>query len=331
MMKNCELGYWLQRFFREHLSQQRNVSPATIEAYRDTFRLWLQFLRTRHRQAPSALLVDVLTAKEVLEFLEHLESERHNAIPTRNARLASIRSFVHYLEDWLGPELSSATRRILAIPFKRYAKPLIGYLQREEIDAILAATDDTWTGARDHLLFLLLYNTGARISEILNLRVRDVLGEGRLLQLQGKGRKRRTIPLWRKTQQCLQRWIRQNKLLPEAPLLSNRFGQSLTRSGAAKELQVLISRAKRNVPSLQKRRISLHQIRHATAMHMLEAGVPAEVIALWLGHESPNTTHGYVEASLAMKKRALESLQSPKAKRQGFRVDDSLIRFLDTL
>ena len=327
-----DLGFWLQRFFREHLSSQRNVSPATIEAYRDTFRLLLRFIQRQHRRAPSDLSVEILSADVVLKFLEHLETNCHNAISTRNARLAALRSFVHFLEDWLGPDLLPATRHVLAIPFKRYAKPMIGYLQRDEIDALLAATDDTWTGRRDHLLFLLLYNTGARISEILNVRVRDVLRpEGRLLQLQGKGRKRRTILLWPKTQRCLCRWIRQNKLSPEMPLVSNRFGQALTRSGAAKQLQVLIARAKRHMPSLQKRRISLHQIRHATAMHMLEADVPAEVIALWLGHESPNTTHGYVEASLAMKKRALESLQPPKTKRQRIRIDDSLLRFLDTL
>jgi site-specific recombinase XerD len=327
-----DLRYWLHRFFREHLSQHRNVSSATIGAYRDTFRLLLQFLQGRHRRGPSALSVDAITADLVLKFLEYLETQRQNSIPTRNARLAALRSFVHYLEDWMGPELPSTTRHILAVPFKRYAKPMIGYLQPEEIDAILAATDDTWTGFRDHLLFLLLYNTGARISEILNLRVRDVLGsEGRLVQLEGKGRKRRTLPLWRKTQKCLRQWIRQNKLPPEAPLVPNRFGQALTRSGAAKQLQELIDRAKGKLPSLGKRRISLHQIRHATAMHMLEAGVPAEVIALWLGHESPNTTHGYVEASLVMKKRALQSLESPKTKRQKPRLDDSLLRFLDTL
>jgi integrase/recombinase XerD len=327
-----DLAYWLQRFFSEHLSQQRNVSAATIAAYRDTFRLLLLFLKGQRRRATSVLSVDVLTAELIVTFLEHLEIARHNAISTRNARLAALRSFVRYLGDWLGPELASTTRRILAIPFKRYPKPMIGYLLREEIDAILAATDGTWTGSRDYLLFLLLYNTGARISEILKVRVRDVLGfEGRLVQLQGKGRKLRALPLWPKTRRCLRQWIKQNKLAPENPLLPNRFGHVLTRSGAAKQLQELIDRAKAKMPSLQKRRISLHQIRHATAMHMLEAGVSIEVIALWLGHESPNTSHGYVEASLTMKRRALESLQSPRTKTHKPRLDDSLLRFLDSL
>jgi len=327
-----DLAYWLQRFFQVHLLQQRNVSPATIEAYRDTFRLLLQFLQGKHRRPPSTLPLEAFTAEVVTRFLEHLESDRHNTITTRNARLAALRSFIHYLEDWLGPQLPAMTRRILAIPFKRHAKPMVGYLLREEIEAILAATNDTWTGSRNYVLFLLLYNTGARISEVLNLQVRDVLSSGgQFVQLQGKGRKRRTLPLWPKTRRCLRQWIQQNKLTPEAPLLSNRFGRVLTRSGAAKQLQELIGRAKAKVPSLQKRRISLHQIRHATAMHMLEAGVSTEVIALWLGHESPNTTHGYVEASLAMKRCALAALQSPKTRGHKLRFDDSLLRFLDTL
>ena len=332
MMTTHELGGWLQRFFREYLAQQRNVSPATIEAYRDTFRLFVHFHQRKYRRAPSALPLSLLTAENVLAFLQHLELQRHNTAATRNARLAAIRSFVRYLTDWLSPEAIAPTRRILAIPFKRYAKPMIGYLRRDEIEALLAATADTWSGSRDHLLFLLLYNTGARISEVLNLRVRDVLGvEGREVQLQGKGRKCRRLPLWRKTQRCVRQWIRRNRLAPEAPLLANRFGQPLTRSGAAKQLQQLIERAQRTRPSLQKRRISPHQFRHATAMHMLESGVPIEVIALWLGHEHPNTAHGYVEASVAMKKRALESLQPPKSKRQRPPLSDSLLRFLDTL
>lgn len=327
-----DLRFWLERFFREHLLQQRNVSAATIGTYRDAFRLFFQFLRGRHRRVPSVLTVDILTADVVIGFLDYLERQRQNTVATRNARLAALRSFVHFLDDWIGPELPRPTRSILAIPFKRYARRMIGYLQREEIDAILAATDNTWTGCRDHLLFLLLYNTGARISEILNLRVRDVLGqEGRLVQLQGKGRKRRTLPLWPKTQRCVRRWIRQNKLPPDAPLVPNRLGQPLTRSGAAKQLQELINRAKVGLPSLAKRRISLHQVRHATAMHMLEAGVSAEVIALWLGHESPVTTHGYVDASLAMKKRALDALQPPKTKGPTTRLDDPLLAFLNSL
>jgi integrase/recombinase XerD len=186
-MKSPDLSEWIQRYFQEYLVRQRNVSPATVATYRDTFRLLLQYWRQQRRQALATLSLKSLTPDTILSFLNHLEEKRGNTIRTRNARLAALRSFVHYLTDWLGPELPVATRRILTLPFKRQVKPLIGFLTRPEIDALLAATPDTWTGRRDHLLLLLLYNTGARISELLALRVQDVLGpQAKQVELQGK-------------------------------------------------------------------------------------------------------------------------------------------------
>ena len=331
-MKTIDLSSWIQRFFQEYLMQQRSVSPATIGAYRDTFRLLLKFLQAKSRKAPSDLPLNILTVELVLGFLDHLEQTRGNLVRTRNARLAAIRSFVRYLNDWLGPELPAATRHILAIPFKRHVRPMIGYLRASEIQAILAAAGATWTGRRDHLLFLLLYNTGARVSEIIALRVRDLLSSDfKQAQLLGKGRKRRTIPLWRKTRTQVRQWIRENKLSADDPLLPNRFGQPLTRSGVAKQLREVVTRAAENCSALKKRSVSPHTFRHSMAMHMLESGVAAEIIALWLGHESPNTTHGYVEASLAMKRRALESVAPPKSKRVRFQPNDALLSFLENL
>jgi integrase len=245
--------------------------------------------------------------------------------------LAAIRSFVHYLNDWLGPELPATVARVAGLPFKRHAQQLISFLSRQEVEAILAVTDGTWTGQRDHLLFLLLFNTGARISEILSLRVMDVNVAGRQIELLGKGRKHRRVPLWPQTQRLLRRWLKDNCLSPEAPLLPNRFGQRLTRAGAAYQLQKLVVRASIRLPSLGERRISPHSFRHGTAMALLEQDVPTEVIALYLGHESPQTTHLYVEASLAMKKQALAKVQPPRATRYRFRPTDDDLRFLDDL
>jgi site-specific recombinase XerD len=239
---------------------------------------------------------------------------------------------VHYLADWLGPELPTSVERILAIPFKRQNQPLIGFLTRQEIEAMLAATQETWTGHRDHLLLLLLYNTGARISELLALRVEDVLRtQGKQVELQGKGRKHRTLPLWRQTQRQLRGWLRENRFVPTMPLLPNRYGQALTRFGARRQIQKLARRAAVKLPALNQRPISPHVFRHALAMHLLEAGTAPEVIALWLGHENPNTTHQYVEASLAMKQRALQGITPPKSKSGHFRPDDKLLRFLESL
>jgi integrase/recombinase XerD len=187
-MKNPDLSEWIRRYFQDYLVRQRNVSPATLAAYRDTFRLLLQYWPRKPRQALATLSLESLMPDSVLSFLNHLEQSRGNSILARNARLAVLRSLVHYLTDWLGLELP-ATRRILTLPFKRHVKPLIGFLTRPEIEAFLAATQDTWTGRRDHLLLVLLYNTGARISEPLALPVQDVLGpQAKQVELQGKAR-----------------------------------------------------------------------------------------------------------------------------------------------
>ena len=331
-MKPPDLASLLPRFFAEHLIQQRNLSRYTISAYRDTFRLFLRFLQKSRRAAPNQLQWEALSAQNVLDFLAHLEKDRRNSVRSRNARLAAIRSFVHYASDLLGPTLPEPTQRILAISFKRHVRPILSFLAKDEVEAILKAADTTWTGQRDHLLFLLLYNTGARVSEIVSARVRDALTSGfRCLQLQGKGRKQRTIPLWPKTQRQLRRWVKENNLSPESPLLPTRVGQSLTRSGVAWQLRQLVRKAFGKQSSAKQRRISPHTFRHTTAMHLLQSGVAAEVIALWLGHESPNTTHLYVEADLEMKRKALDAIQPPKTKCRSAKLDEPLLRFLENL
>jgi len=331
-MKTPDLANLLPRFFTEHLVEQRNVSSRTVAAYRDTFRLLLRFLQRCHRAKPAELSLQVLTASNVLDFLSHLERERHNSVRSRNARLAAIRSFLHYASDLLGPELPEPTRRVLSIPWKRHSQPLLGFLSREEVQAILTATDSSWTGRRDQLLFQLLYNTGARVSEIIAVRVQDVLtGDSSQIQLHGKGRKHRVVPLWRQTQKQVRRWIKENELAPDAPLLPNRFGQPMSRSGVAWQLRRWLRKAAGQVPSLERRRISPHTFRHTIAMHLLQSGVAPEIIALWLGHESPNTTHLYVEADLEMKRRTLDKITPTRAKRQGSKPSDQLLRFLDQL
>ena len=278
-MKALHFQELLIRFFNEHLRQQRQVSPHTVLAYRDTFRLLLHFLKRTYHVCPAALELSGLNPDRVLAFLAHLEQQRANSVPSRNARLAAIRSFAHYAENTLGPDLPESVRRLLAIPIKRHTRPILGFLTRPEIQAVLAAAGESWTGRRDYLLFLLLYNTGARISEILALRVRDVLvTNGRYLDLRGKGRKQRSVPLWRNTQTQLRRWIKENQGQPESPLLPNRFGQPLTRSGAAWQLRQILQRAAAKMPSLRQRRISPHTFRHYADLRTMPTGmVPRRV------------------------------------------------------
>ena len=322
----------LQDFFSKRLIAQRQASPHTVASYRDTFRLFLRYAHDCTKKPASTLTLAELDAPLILGFLDHLECQRQNHARTRNARLSAIRSFLHYaaLHD---PTTLPVIQRSLAIPTKRFDRPLVGFLSREELEAILAAPDSsTWTGRRDHVLFATMYNTGARVSEIINVRVGDVtLDQSSSIHLHGKGRKERAVPLWKTTAKRLKEWLSHVQGNPEAPLFPNRHGRMLTRSGVEDRLRAAVEIAATHCPSLEKRRVSPHVLRHTTAMHLLQSGVDLSVIALWLGHESPETTHLYVEADLAMKERALKKLQSPPNKTFRFRADDRLLAFLNSL
>jgi integrase/recombinase XerD len=322
----------LQDFFAQRLVAQRQASPRTVASYRDAFRLFLDYAQVRLHKPASALTLAELDAPLILGFLGHLEGERRNSARTRNARLAALRSFLRYaaLRD---PSALATIQRTLAIPTKRFDRPLFGFLSREEMEAILAAPDrSTWSGHRDHVLLTTLYNTGARVSEIIAARVGDViLGPAASIQLHGKGRKDRAVPLWKSTAKRLQEWVPRVTGGPQAPLFPNGHGRALSRSGVEHRLRTAVAKATLHCPSLENRRISPHTLRHTTAMHLLQAGVDLSVIALWLGHESPETTHLYIEADLAMKERALAKLQAPPSTALRFRASDRLLVFLDSL
>lgn len=300
----------IQRYFTEHLMAHRNVSPQTIAAYRDTFRLLLGFLCDYRDCHPDKLTFEALDPDAVLAFLNHLEATRHNTVRTRNARLAAIRSFVHFVLALTGPDHMAQGQRLLAIPFKRCSKPLIGFMTRQEVTAILSACDNsTWSNRRDRVLFTLMYNTGARVSEITGLHVADA--DGPVARLHGKGRKERQVPLWPETRRLIAEWIRHQQLGPDQPLFSNRDGAPLTRVGVQFRLACAARTASHTCPSIRSRRISPHTFRHSTALHLLQAGVALEVIALWLGHASHTTTYNYLEADLRMKAEVTAKLDAP--------------------
>jgi site-specific recombinase XerD len=328
----AEFATLLQRFFAERLLQQQNASPKTVAAYRDTFRLLLSYAERERGKAPAKLALSDFDATLVLDFLAHLEDERHNTIRSRNARLAAIRAFAHYVSLQCPPALQLA-QQILAIPMKRFQKPLIGYLSRDEVQALLAAPDaGTWCGRRDRVMFALLYNTGARVSEMIGIRVADVtLAATSSVRLHGKGRKQRTVPLWKETVAEIRHWLKYAELRADQSLVPNRSGLPMTRTNVADRLTVAITAATKHFPQLAGRKISPHSLRHTTAMHLLQAGVDITVIALWLGHESPVTTHGYVEADLAMKERALATIAPPEIKRKRYRPSDAVLKFLESL
>jgi site-specific recombinase XerD len=322
----------VQDFFLRRLIAQRGASARTVEAYRDAFELLLGFVENRTGKPPSALALADLDAPLVLDFLDHLETRRGNSARTRNARLAAIHSFMRYaaVRD---PASLPITARVLAIPAKRFDRPALGYLSREQIAAILAAPDrSTWSGHRDAVLLATAYNTGARVSELTALRIRDVLLDRQTaVHLHGKGRKQRAIPLWKNTATQLRGWLNRINSAPDAPVFPNRTGAPLTRSGVRDRLDRAVAIAEQRCPSLRGQHVTPHTLRHTTAMHLLQSGTDLAVIALWLGHSSPAITHQYLEADLATKEAALQRLADPNPKPTRFHPSDQLLALLQDL
>lgn len=333
-MRAPQIGFaqLVQDFFLRRLISQRGASARTVESYRDAFELLLGFVEQTTGKPASALVLADLDAPLVLDFLDHLETERHNSARTRNARLAAIHSFMRYaaLRD---PISLPITARVLAIPAKRFDQPVLGYLTREQVTAILAAPDrNTWSGQRDAIMFATAYNTGARVSELTGLRVADVLVDRQsAVHLHGKGRKQRVIPLWTNTAAGLRVWLDKISPEPDTPVFPNRSGAPMTRSGVRDRLNRAVALAEQECPSLHGLRISPHTLRHSTAMHLLESGTDLAVIALWLGHSSPAVTHQYLEASLASKEAVLRRLDDPNPAPARFHPDDRLLAFLKGL
>ena len=322
----------LQQFFTEYLLAQRAMSPHTVASYRDTLMLFLDFAHAQLGKAPTELCLTDIEPELILMFLDHLEQQRHNTVHTRNLRLSALRTFLKFAAR---RDVSSlhAIERALGVPMKRFERPMLGFLSYEEMLAVIGERGNSWTEQRDHLLLAMLYNTGARVSELIGVRVGDVVLEASpCVHLHGKGRKQRTIPLWNSTLVEIRAWLRRNPAFDaNTPLLPNRFGRTMTRANVNQRLNIAVARAAKAHPSLATRPVSPHSIRHSTAMHMLQSGVAFNVIALWLGHESTATTHRYVEADLAMKDKALARLQEPNMKIHRYRPPDALMQFLQGL
>jgi site-specific recombinase XerD len=327
-----DLPRLVQDYFLDRLIRQRSVSKCTVTGYRDTFRLLLPFVADRLHKKPSDLVLPDIDASVVLAFLDHLERERGNCIRTRNARLAAIRSFMRFAAYRTAVDLPTV-RRVLAVPMKIRERGPVDYLSREEITALLDAVDpSSWSGHRDRILFQTLYNTGARVSEATAMNVADVdLGDHPQVRIHGKGRKERVVPLWPETRTGIRRWLVRLAESGAGPLFPGRTKTRLSRSGVSSRLRLLAVRAAAKCPGLARHRVSPHLIRHTTAMHMLQSGVDLSVIAMWLGHESIETTHQYMEADLDLKRKALESIESPSPGPRRSRVNDRLLRFLESL
>jgi integrase/recombinase XerD len=322
-VKPNALARTLVKFFQEYLPTLRGMSTHTIRSYRDGLVLYLRFVSTRKRCGIESLDIEHLSAAQVEEFLADLERARGNGIPTRNVRLAALHTFARFAASE-APEHLAELQRILAIPFKRGSQRVpLEYLDQREVEALLATpTRPTPAQERDHALFALMFNTGARVQEVLDLKVRDVrLAPPYQVRLHGKGNKIRICPIWAHTAARLRRLIERSPWTaePDNPIFVNVHGAKLTRFGVRYILRKRIAVCATDVATLKDKRIHPHSLRHTTAIHLLKAGVDFATISQWLGHASLNTTMAYARADLDLKRQALMQVfpDAPRPPRAG--------------
>jgi site-specific recombinase XerD len=332
MITSTSLAPLLQRFFTQRLMQQRQASPHTISSYRDTFRQFLKFIQQRLRKPPSRLTFEEIDAPLIVAFLDELEKLQGISVRSRNLRLTAIHSFFRYAA-FEAPAHSAQIQRVLAIPSKRFTRTLVHFLTRPEVDALLAAPDQfSWSGRRDHAFLLVAVQTGLRLSEMTGLKREDlILGAGAHLRVIGKGRKERCTPLAQSTLAVLKAWLREPQRGNGDVLFPSAMGERLSVHGVQYLLTKHRMAACKVCPSLKEKRVTVHRLRHTMAMDLLQAGVDRSVIALWLGHESVETTQIYLEATLAMKERALAKTLPPHGRPGRYQPGDQLLGFLNSL
>jgi len=329
---SLSLAALLERFFTQRLMQQRQASPHTVSSYRDTFRQFLKFTEQQLHKAPSRLNFEEIDAPLIMAFLEQLEKQQGVSIRSRHLRLTALHSFFRFAA-FEAPAHSAQIQRVLAIPSKRFTRTLVHFLTRPEVDALLAAPDQrTWSGRRDHAFILLAVQTGLRLSEMTGLQRQNIiLGTGAHVRVIGKGRKERSTPIARPTLVVLKAWLREPPRGDGNILFPNARGQRLSVHGVQYLLNKHRVTASRTCFSLRDKRVTVHRLRHTMAMDLLQGGVDRSVIDLWLGHERVETTQIYLEATLAMKEKALAKTSPPQGKRGRYKPDDRLLAFLNSL
>jgi integrase/recombinase XerD len=329
-----DLSSLVTTFFVQYLAAERNVSPHTTAAYRDALKLLLRFAAVQSGRQVATLSFDDLSPPVILDFLTDLETTRGNSIRTRNARLAAIQSFFRYVLE-REPALSARCQRVLTIPDKRSVRPVLGYLTEVEINAVFQQVDRSQVqGQRDYLLLALLYDTGARVQELLDVRPSDFrFAPPAFVRLRGKGRRERLCPLLPQTARIVAAYVAACGQTPddEEPLLRNRRGETLTRHGARYLLRKYVQRAEAATPSLKRPGISPHTWRHTKAMHLLQAGVPLVTIKDFLGHADIKSTEIYVQIDMEMKRKALMTTAPPPRPRRQSRLPSDLIAWLEAL
>lgn len=331
-MKSYPLPIYVQRFFSQRLATQLHASPNTIASYRDTFRLLLKYATAQLGREPTDLQIADIDADLVGGFLSFIETTRRNAARSRNTRLSAIRSFFKYVAV-NEPQLLHHCQRVLAMPSKRHEKRTIDYLTRPEIEALIAAPEpSTWSGRRDRTLLLLAVQTGLRVSELINLTCGDVvLGTGAHVRCMGKGRKERATPIRKDCAKALRSWLAERAGAETEPLFVSNRSDRLSRDAVERIVRKQVSTASRHCSTLKGKRVTPHVLRHTAAMQLLQNGVDRTVIALWLGHESVETTQMYIHADIQLKEQAMAKTKPLTAPAGRYRPNDELLAFLESL
>lgn len=327
-----DLAPLMQGFFTDRLMRQRQASPDTVAGYRDTMKLLLAYLGQRTGRSPERLTLADLDAAAIAAFLQHLEADRGNTASTRNTRLAAIHSFFHYAALH-APDQAALIARVLAIPAKRTSRPSVSYLTAVETDALLTAPDQTtWHGRRDHALLLIALHTGLRVSELTALTHADVqLSHGPYVRCHGKGRKDRCTPLTPSAASTLRAWLKECGGHANDPVFPTRRGGRLSRDAVELLVRKHAKTAAEVCPTLARKKITPHTLRHSNAMALLHANVDTSIIALWLGHESPQSTQPYLHADMTLKRRALARITQPEEQPPRYTARDTLLAFLESL
>jgi len=329
MKQSKSLSSLVQQFFSEYLLTQRQASRHTVASYRDCFSLLLHYAQEQYHKCAASIELEDLNAQFISRFLTHLEKTREVCIRSRNQRLAAIRSFFHYIALYV-PEHIELIQQVLAIPAKRYQRKVVTFLNHDEIECVLKVPDrSTWIGRRDHALLMLMIQTGLRVSEVTRLYYRDLnLTHGPHIRCTGKGRKERCTPLTKQMVKVLRSWLSENNLKQTDPVFPNVNGGMMSSDAIQYLLSKYVATASEKCPSLTRKRVSPHVLRHTAAMQLLNAGVDHAMIALWLGHESVETTQIYLEADISLKEKLIESFAPLKVHRGRYVADDRLLGFL---
>ena len=325
----------IQNFFLKRLMQQSNVSAKTISSYRDTFRIYLMFLSKYYNTVASNVEINHLNREYVQKFIEYLEDNRGNKAATINNRLAAIKAFMKYVSEE-APEYSNIVRQTLMIPFQKQEKPMMCFITKDEFKSMTDCCDtSTAIGARDKLMLLLLYNTGARVSELLGVRHSDIIELDNVshtyVKFYGKGRKERSVPIWRSTAVYLKKYVNTHKIQEDEYIFVNKNGDNLTRSGVRFRITHIAQKASVFSPTLAEKNITPHTFRHSSAMNLLQSGVDISTIAIWLGHSSIETTHKYMTANIEMKRKVMEKVGDMGNTSYKYKPSNDILNFLKSL